>query len=300
MTKSEQQKKYYRFKAMPGGLTCEGYTQESLDIIAGRMRLVPDLGGEPVSVDTRWLEKPRAAELWTKDSDPNKAYARLLASAERDAENARGRLAVYDRLLGQIQSAGAPAAHAAAKPEKTGANGLLPPHAELAIKSGDVTRTFGLAALADALGLDRASITHMSLRLRRGGMVLHADIEPKEADYPGIDVDACTDQAGDVYLGNFELPCETYPQRIAARLYAGCHKYETDEPIAIVTHEVTDDARVLYRSDRYSRDTTPGMKKLIYVDYKEAETRPWLDATEEGMPEHLEDEENNAARKAKR
>ena len=124
--------------------------------------------------------------------------------------------------------------------------------------------------------------------MERAGIDMHASFQPREADYPGITVDAATMQAGNIYLGNFELPCETYPSRIAARLYAGCEKFETDEPIAIVTHEATDDARVIYRSQNHPAPEK-AMRKLVYVDEKSAKSTPWLDAGEENMPEHVED-----------
>lgn len=143
-------------------------------------------------------------------------------------------------------------------------------------------------ALLKADGGGTAPVQEIRVGMERDGIMLHADFQPREADYPGITVDASTPQAGNIYLGNFELPCETYPTRIAARLYAGCEKYETDEPIAVVTHEATDDARVIYRSQNHPAPDR-AMRKLVYVDEKSAKSTPWLDAGEENMPEHVED-----------
>ena len=162
-----------------------------------------------------------------------------------------------------------------------------PPEAYLVLKDADSEFHITVSELARRLGLAKP-VSAAILGMSRGGIEMHARIEPQEAEYPGITVDASTAQAGNVYLGNFELPCETYPSRIAARLYAGCEKFETDEPIAVVTHEVTDDARVIYRSQNHPFPQN-AMRKLVYVDEKSAKSTPWLDAGEENMPEHVED-----------
>lgn len=160
----------------------------------------------------------------------------------------------------------------------------------VATENGELA-LFTLDQVLGALDIkDPENVREVRLGMERGRIMLHAAVQPREADYPGIMVDASTPQAGNVYLGNFELPCETYPTRIAARLYAGCEKFETDEPIAIVTHEVTDDARVIYRSQNHPAPDK-AMRKLVYVDEKSAKSTPWLDAGEENMPEHVEDME---------
>lgn len=53
-------------------------------------------------VPAAWIGRPRAAELWTSDPDPDKAYALLLSSAEKDLETARGRLAVYENIYAKL------------------------------------------------------------------------------------------------------------------------------------------------------------------------------------------------------
>lgn len=164
-----------------------------------------------------------------------------------------------------------------------------PPKYRIEIKSGDgPAAVFTLDEVIAKLGI-AGSPDEIRLSMERDGIEMHASVQPKEADYPGITVDASTAQAGDVYLGNFELPCEAYPTRIAARLYAGCHKYETDGPVAIVTHEITDDARVIYRSSKYGGQPRP-MRKLVYVDHDLAGSRSWKEPGEDNMPEHQEDE----------
>lgn len=125
------------------------------------------------------------------------------------------------------------------------------------------------------------------LSVKRDAVELFAETSMLERDYPGISVDAMIRDHRTMFLGNFELPCETYPTRIAARLYAGDPCYETDSPIAIITHETTDDARAIYRSQHYGRK---GMHKLVYIDHDLADSRTWKEAGEDHMPEHREDE----------
>lgn len=163
-----------------------------------------------------------------------------------------------------------------------------PPHTFLIVRTGSGEHHLDLADLAGLLGL-KEPVTELEMGLSRDNMILKASLRPREADYPGITVDGFTPQARDIYLGNFELPCETYPTRIAARLYAGCSKYETDSPIAIVTHEITDDARVMYRTSKYGGRPRP-MRKLVYIDHDLAGSRTWTEPGEEHMPEHQEDE----------
>lgn len=246
--------KYYLFKSIGGGLACEGYSLLSRDTAAGTLRLVPDLGGGPVEIEAGWLDRPRGGELWSADSSPDHAYAKMLGHGVPD---------------GSV-------------PKK-------PPECFLALefRNGTVAR-FPVAEVVRALG--KTMPAGIRLGMERGGIEMHASVQPGEAEYPGITVDASTRQAGEIWLGGFELPSECYPARISARLYAGCGKYETDEPIAIATHEVTDDARVMYRAGKYGPDHGGSMHKLVYVDYRSADTRPWLEASEEAMPEHREDE----------
>lgn len=163
-----------------------------------------------------------------------------------------------------------------------------PPGVFIVLQTGAGERRLSLEDLKKALGITD-TVNSLAIGLKRDRMVMTAALQPREADYPGIDVDASTDQAGDIYLGNFEFPCETYPTRIAARLYAGCHRYETDEPIAVVTHEVTDDARIMYRAGKYGGKPRP-MHKLVYIDHDLADSRTWREADEAKMPEHQEDE----------
>lgn len=142
-----------------------------------------------------------------------------------------------------------------------------------------------ISELAGTLGLKMPIAARLSMR--RDDLELFAETSVTERDYPGISVDAMIRNHRTLFLGNFELPCETYPTRIAARLYAGDPCYETDSPIAIVTHETTDDAQAVYRSQHYGRE---GMRKLVYIDHDLADSRTWKEAGEDHMPEHREDE----------
>lgn len=164
-----------------------------------------------------------------------------------------------------------------------------PPVCELTLKfENGASFSYPLDQLLASLGLIQTP-DEIQLSMRRGDVRMDAKLQPKESEYPGITVDAYTSQSGDIYLGNFEFPSEDYPTRISARLYAGCHKYETDEPIAIATHEISDDARVIYRSSKHG-DPRKHMHKLVYIDRKLAEPRTWCAAGEDDMPEHVEDE----------
>ena len=59
-----------------------------------------------MDVPMAWINMPRAAELWTFRPDPKAAYALLLASAEKDLSNAKGRLDVYEGICKKLRSAG--------------------------------------------------------------------------------------------------------------------------------------------------------------------------------------------------
>lgn len=148
------------------------------------------------------------------------------------------------------------------------------------------TREAAMEEVEKALGLE--GTVAVRLGMRRGHVEMHAQVSPMEEDHPGIDVD--TEISGHpVYLGNFELPCSEYPDRVAARLYAGHIAYETDEPIAVVTHDVTDEGLLKERAARYGGGHGH-MHKLVYVNGPLAEAREWVKAGQDAMPEHKEDE----------
>ena len=277
-------KKYYLFQALPGGLVCRGYTLENPGGDQQELVLKPDLPGETVKIHPSWVGRPCANELWTDDPDPYKAHAKMLAQARSDADNAEKSAKMRAGVLSQVRAA-TPEPYDEPKAKK-------PPklYVEIIPEFGKHGYRLYLADLMAAAGIaDHPAPDEIRLGIIRDGLDMYASTSPREADYPGITVDAHKDTAGDIWLGNFEMPCETYPQRIAARLYAGCSKFETDEPIAIATHEITDDARILYRVGQYGSGGK-SMRKLVYIDVTHAAYRPWLDAGEDAMPEHIEDE----------
>lgn len=138
--------------------------------------------------------------------------------------------------------------------------------------------------LLKKLGADLAGIDPMELGIfvDKNGESLQASVQPKEQDYPGITVDGFDADGEQVYLANAELPNETYPQSIAARLYAGYAAYEFDGPIAIVTHGIRDAEQTKQRAAEQKQFT-----KIVYVDPESAQHRPWKEIP--SMPEHVED-----------
>ena len=152
---------------------------------------------------------------------------------------------------------------------------------------GGKERTFTAQELAELAGFFRAATVELSIS--RGGIRIFAQAEPAERDYPGITVDASAEPGRTLYLGNFEMPCETYPHRIAGRLYAGDSRYETDGPIALVTHDVMLAPKTDMYAGKYGGQPRP-MRKLVYVDNDLAESRSWTESDEDRLPEHREDE----------
>ena len=118
-------------------------------------------------------------------------------------------------------------------------------------------------------------------------MTAMADLE--EA-YPGIYVDGQDKDEELLYLGAFELPNESFPCRITGRLYAGYASFETDGPIAMVTHDVMDREKKKQREKRAEKPRP--LRKLVYVDEDLAGSRclEGYKARMLGHPEHGEDE----------
>ena len=87
-----------------GTFRTERYAIVSLKLIPSAYCVKPDSGGDAIDVPSAWVGSPRAAELWTTEPDPDKAYRILLESAEKDLANARGRLAVYEGLYEKIKN----------------------------------------------------------------------------------------------------------------------------------------------------------------------------------------------------
>lgn len=129
---------------------------------------------------------------------------------------------------------------------------------------------------------------YISLDLVRDDCIITATTDPKEADYPGIMLDAYDKDGDQLYIGNVEMPNETYPSRIAARLYAGYAKFEVDAPIALITHDIKDTKAFLkYEEDFLHLNRQP--IKQVYIDRENAHVENWAGQGEETLKEHLPD-----------
>lgn len=161
------------------------------------------------------------------------------------------------------------------------------PEIEIIIKNGTDERHINIYWLLATLGLP-IQPDQIGLQMTAKGISLRAVTEPKETEYPGITVDGFDSAGRCLYLGNFEAPCPTYPNRIAARLYAGYEMFESDSPIAIITHDVKDENAVKRRTERASALGRP-LNKFVYVDSDLATPVNWTDIGEGNMPEHWGD-----------
>lgn len=118
------------------------------------------------------------------------------------------------------------------------------------------------------------------------GRSLCVTTEPKEKEYPGMTVDATDEWGNPLYLGNFEFPNETFPESMTGRLYAGYASFESDGPIALVSHNVSDAAKRTQYEAAYG-ESPRAPKKLVYVDKQAAEARDWIG---EPAAEHVDEE----------
>lgn len=97
---------YRHYVDKAGAFRTERYKILQLMLIPSAYRIVPDgTDGDARDLPAGWVGVPRAAELWTADPDPDKAYGKLLSSAKKDMETARGRLAVYEGLYEKLKNA---------------------------------------------------------------------------------------------------------------------------------------------------------------------------------------------------
>lgn len=107
MPKARTDDRLYRhYVADSGKFETECYAIRQLRLVPSAHQVekenIPD---DVRDVPAAWIGRPRAAELWTSDPDPDKAYALLLSSAEKDLETARGRLAVYENVYAKLARA---------------------------------------------------------------------------------------------------------------------------------------------------------------------------------------------------
>lgn len=107
MAKAKTNDRLYRhYVDGNGAFRTECYSIAQLLLVPSAYRLVRgDARDETVDIPAAWVGNPRAAELWTADPDPDRAYDKLLSSAKKDMETARGRLAVYEGLYEKLKNA---------------------------------------------------------------------------------------------------------------------------------------------------------------------------------------------------
>lgn len=141
----------------------------------------------------------------------------------------------------------------------------------LKLHVGDKTLEVTMDTLTEALGLTERPNT-IKLCVRNEDATLEAGTSTEEQDYPGIDVDAVDENDEDIYLMSAELPNADVPGAVAARLYAGYSRTETDEPIALVRTPLKTEDELKAREDM-SIQTRP--LKNIYVDTRCAAVQVW-------------------------
>lgn len=78
----------------------------------------------------------------------------------------------------------------------------------------------------------------VQLVVRKDGVELSATADPRDGYYPVIFVDGEDAGGNKLYVAEAELPNEDEPNRISARLYAGYARFESDEPVAKVSHRL--------------------------------------------------------------
>lgn len=145
-------------------------------------------------------------------------------------------------------------------------------------------RRFTLQDIIKALGLPSVP-EEIILSCEQHGNCLTASVEPKEAEYPGITVDATDSSGRQMYLANAELPNECFPDSITTRLYAGDSEFENDGPIAITKTKLMTDDDLSVRAEQTKGGRA--LTKIVYVNTETAQYRPWMENRD--MPEHAED-----------
>ena len=139
-----------------------------------------------------------------------------------------------------------------------------------------------LQKLMSALGLNPDNPpVEINLYAEKNGERLVANVATRDDEYVGIYIDGFDSDGNPLYLAHCELPTESAPDSIEARLYAGYADYETDVPIAVVTHDIRDRKRLHERAE-----SNKGYTKIVHVDTEVAQSRRMI----EGMRiEHAED-----------
>ena len=153
------------------------------------------------------------------------------------------------------------------------------------VKYEDKSQVIPIQTLLAALGLDSNELpTELCIFVQKNGAKLVAACDPRERDFPGITVGGFDSDQNELFLAEAELPNNEYPHSVSTRLYAGYSSYETDAPIAIVTHDIQDREKLQQRA---SDPNHPVFNKIVHVDTDVAQYLPWREAGE--LPEHAED-----------
>ena len=109
----------------------------------------------------------------------------------------------------------------------------------IAVRSDDKTTLIPVSELLRLTNLG-PNASEIALVVEQAGTKLCAAASVGERECPNIMVDAVDSYGEDLYLANVQLPNEEYPSQITARLYAGYAKFETDQPIALVSTTLKD------------------------------------------------------------
>ena len=134
-----------------------------------------------------------------------------------------------------------------------------------------------IASIARHMGLG-GDVTEAELVVANKAGELSASVDATDCQYPGLTIDGYNADGDQLWLAEAELPNESYPTAVSARLYAGYAGQEFDGPIALVKHDI---------SKPPAPDGTKAPTKIVYVDTETAQYRSWRETSP--MPEHAED-----------
>ena len=140
-----------------------------------------------------------------------------------------------------------------------------------------------LDTLIEKLGIG-IPVDEITMTMEQDCNRIELAVEPAETEYPGVFIDAIDRNGKTMCIAYAELPNETFPDQITARLYAGYQEHEYDGPIALVKHRIEDPARI--KELEALAESGRGLTKLVYVDTEAAAWRPWRG---DDGPEHNED-----------
>lgn len=132
-------------------------------------------------------------------------------------------------------------------------------------------RFFSMEQLIQQLGIP--DIQEIGIRIEnQDNIELNTTASVHDMKYPGVDIDACDASGEQIYLARAQLPNESFPDTVTARLYAGYACYESNSPIATVPTRLLNKKELARRADA---NYSPA--KLIHIDYDLARPCPWND-----------------------